>query len=139
MRYDPFTLVVVLASDGAAAGSLYLDDGDSFEYREGAYLYRKFAFDSVTHALVSEDAGTRGKKTDQYLKKIAQVRVEKVIVVGAPASWKTVDEVTVTSEGAASATKAAMMFVEGGKGKADWAVLKDPGVLIGKAWKIQFP
>jgi mannosyl-oligosaccharide alpha-1,3-glucosidase len=138
MKYDPFTLVVSLDSDGGAEGTLYLDDGDSFDYQQGAYIHRKFTFNKDTRALMSEDLGTKGKKTDAYLKSMAQVRVEKVIVVGAPASWKKAEKVKVTEEGAKE-KETAMEFVAGGKGQADYAVVKNPAMNIGKGWSIQFP
>jgi alpha 1,3-glucosidase len=138
MRHDPLTLVVVLNNEGTAEGSLYMDDGDSFEYREGGFLLRKFRFLATTNELISEDARpTRGKKTDAYLKTVANVRVEKVIVVGAPRSWKGVTKVSVTEEGAKQ-TDAALTYVQGAKGKADYAIVKDPGASIAKGWRILF-
>ncbi len=44
MARDPITLVVSLDSSGAATGELYLDDGSSFEYQQGAYAHRTFSF-----------------------------------------------------------------------------------------------
>ena len=36
MHQDPVSLVVAPDRDGKAKGRLYLDDGESFKYREGA-------------------------------------------------------------------------------------------------------
>jgi alpha 1,3-glucosidase len=44
MARDPITLVVSLDASGAATGELYLDDGSSFEYQQGAYAHRTFSF-----------------------------------------------------------------------------------------------
>lgn len=45
MRFDPFTLVVALDSDGTAEGKLYIDDGESYKYlSNGEYLSIKFQF-----------------------------------------------------------------------------------------------
>lgn len=41
MVNDPFTLVVALDESGGAEGDLYLDDGHSFAFTQGAYLHRK--------------------------------------------------------------------------------------------------
>lgn len=43
MIYDPMTLVIALDLDGKAHGSLYVDDGDSFDYKEkGAFARIEF-------------------------------------------------------------------------------------------------
>ena len=34
MKYDPYTVVIAVDSNGEARGSLYIDDGDSFDYKE---------------------------------------------------------------------------------------------------------
>jgi len=46
MHEDPITLIVAPDKEGKASGTLYLDDGKSFEYREGAKLYMQFTYDN---------------------------------------------------------------------------------------------
>lgn len=140
MRYDPFTLVVVLGNDGIADGELYLDDGESFEYQDGAYIHRRFSFSNG--ALSSEDiAAAKGSKMEKYLKSMKDVRVEKVIVVNAPDAWKGKNKVAISEEKDGKSGRvddARMTFVEKAGGKASWAVVRDPGVSIGNGWKIDF-
>lgn len=142
MKYDPFTLVVVLGKDGNAQGTLYLDDGETFDYRQGAYIHRRFSFDGKRSALTSTNLGERATaRTDSYLKTMAKVRVEKVIIVGAPSAWKTKTEVIVMEEGAKESARrkqVAMEYFEGENGKANWAIVRDPKVGIGRGWKIEF-
>ncbi|RMY91676.1 hypothetical protein D0862_09681 [Hortaea werneckii] len=142
MRYDPFTLVIVLGTSGDAEGVLYLDDGESFDFQEGASIHRRFTYTGSTSSLTSEDlAATPGKKTKDYLKTMEHVRVEKIIVVGAPASWKGKTEVEVSEEQARQSSGARMVPMEWHEkveGKASWAVVRDPGVQIGSGWKIAF-
>ncbi|GAB7351072.1 hypothetical protein MBLNU459_g1548t2 [Dothideomycetes sp. NU459] len=141
MKYDPFTLVVVLGDSGDAEGELYVDDGESFDYEQGAYIHRRFTYTSATSSLASSDLSTSGKKTASYLTQMKGVRIEKVIIVNAPAAWMGKTEVDVAEEGdtkSASSKKAAFKWVSGGSGKADWAVVRDPGVRIGDGWKIDF-
>ncbi|KAF2230933.1 glycoside hydrolase family 31 protein [Viridothelium virens] len=142
MRYDPFTLVVVLGTDAQGAeGTLYLDDGESFDYEQGAFIHRKFTYDAATQILRSEDIGEKGKKSDAYAMSMQGVRVERVIVVGAPAEWKGKEEVDVAEEGAkasAGTRKVDCVFHEASGKKAAWAVVRDPRVEIGKGWKIDF-
>ncbi|CAL9019390.1 unnamed protein product [Prunus brigantina] len=44
MVNDPYTLVIALNSSQAAEGELYVDDGRSFEFQQGAYIHRRFVF-----------------------------------------------------------------------------------------------
>jgi alpha 1,3-glucosidase len=46
MVHDPYTLVVALDSKGAARGMLYLDDGRTYRYKEGAFSVRSFTFEN---------------------------------------------------------------------------------------------
>lgn len=44
MINDPYTLVIALNSTQEAEGELYIDDGKSFEFLQGAYIHRRFVF-----------------------------------------------------------------------------------------------
>jgi mannosyl-oligosaccharide alpha-1,3-glucosidase len=134
MKWDPYTLVIVLDKERKAEGTLYADDGETFDFQSGAYIHRKFTFADST--LVSENLGTKGSKTAEYLKNMAKVRVEKVIIVGAPDSWKGKSEVLVVEEGSKSGVKVRFTWHAGSTGKGAWAVVRDPGVAVGRDWKI---
>lgn len=141
MRYDPFTLVIILDKDGNAEGTLYLDDGESFDYQDGANIRRRFAFSGATNTLFSEDIAAKGSKTGKYLKQMRDVRVEKVIVVNAPSAWKDLKKVAISEEKDGKSEKkgeAKIYFTENNGGKASWAVVRDPGVRVGNGWKIEF-
>jgi mannosyl-oligosaccharide alpha-1,3-glucosidase len=136
MRWDPYTLVVVVGKGGKAEGSLYADDGETFDYQKGAYIHRHFIFEE--QSLKSENLGTTGPKTAEYLKTMANVRVERVVVVNPPKSWAEKSSVLVKEEGSKSGSTASLSYhVEEGD-KAAWAVVRNPGVTIGKDWKIDF-
>ena len=138
MKWDPFTLVVVLGNDGNAEGTLYLDDGESFDYQEGAHIHRLLAYDGASQTLMSADLSAPGKKTKEYLKSMAKVRVEKVIVVGAPASWEAKSKVLVSEDNGKKGRKVGLSWHRAENGKAAWAVVRDPRVAIGGDWKINF-
>ena len=62
MAYDPFTLVVVLDSDGKAEGELFVDDGESFDFEDKkAFFFTRFSFADGTlaphHTLLGYDLG----------------------------------------------------------------------------------
>jgi len=138
MKKDPLTLVVVLPDQGNAEGTIYLDDGESFDFQQGAYIRRKFLYTAETSSLSSEDIGTHGKKTDEYSKTMKDVRVEKVVVVNAPSTWSTVNDVSIEGTGKNVKDKAQLIYHSAQNGKASWAVVRDPGVAIGTDWKISF-
>ncbi|KAJ5795229.1 hypothetical protein N7457_001828 [Penicillium paradoxum] len=136
MRWDPYTLIITLNKNGEAEGSLYVDDGETFDYERGAYIHRRFNYrESV---LSSEDIGTKGPKTAEYLKTMAGVTVERVVVVDPPVEWKVRNTVTVIEDGAKAGSTASLEFFEQESGKAPYAVVKKPNVSIGKTWRIEF-
>jgi len=44
MMNDPYTLTVAPDAAGTATGSLYIDDGKSYDYRDGKFVYVKFTY-----------------------------------------------------------------------------------------------
>lgn len=147
MKYDPFTLVIAIGKSGDAEGTLYLDDGESFDFQDGAYIHRRFHFDAETGALTSEDlapvTAATSKKAKEYLKSMDNVRVERIVVVGAPESWKSSTAVDVSEELSGKAKsegvrKAPLDYHGPDEGKAAYAVVRNPGVKIGAGWKVQF-
>ncbi|KAI5290699.1 hypothetical protein KEM54_000708 [Ascosphaera aggregata] len=135
MRYDPYTLVIVLDKNGKAEGTLYEDDGETYDFKDGAYIHRRFIFDGSK--LVSEDIATQGVKTTEYIEATANVNVEKVIVVGAPESWKQMNHVSVLVNGR-DQSEAEVTFNAGQGKKAAFAVVKNPKVPVGASWTIDF-
>lgn len=136
MKYDPYTLVIVLDKNGEADGTLYVDDGETFDYERGAYIHRQFRFQGST--LSSQDIGTKGPKTAGYLKAMADVRVERLVVIDPPKEWQEKASVTVVEDGATTGTTASMEYFSQPAGKAPYAVVKNPNVGIGKTWRIEF-
>jgi mannosyl-oligosaccharide alpha-1,3-glucosidase len=135
MRWDPYTLVVVVGKDGKAEGSLYIDDGETYDFQKGAFVHRRFVFDGSS--LRSENMAEKGAKTAEYLEKMVKVRVERIIIVNAPKSWENLRACKV-EESARSGYSASLSWNAEAGGKAAWAVVRDPDVAIGKDWKIDF-
>lgn len=76
MAKDPYTLVITLNKAGTATGDLYMDDGKTFEHKQGHYIWRRLTFgagklQNNVHPL-SKASG--GFQTDAV--------VERIIVLG---------------------------------------------------------
>lgn len=137
MKWDPYTLVVVVGKDNKAEGSLYLDDGETFDYQKGGFIHRRFVFDGLS--LISENiAASSGPKTVEYQKTMLNVLVERVVIVNAPKSWENMSSVLVVQEGSKSGSATSLSWHAASRGKAAWAIVRRPGVAIGKDWKIDF-
>lgn len=134
MKFDPYTLVVVLDRNGQAEGKLYEDDGESFDFEKGAYIHRQFKF--AGSKLVNEDLAPQDAAV-QLSEEYKKVGVEKVIVVGAPEQWKGKEHVAVTVEGGETQT-ADIIYHAADDKKAAYAVVKNPKVPIGASWTIDF-
>lgn len=135
MRFDDYTLVVAVSKTGTAEGELYVDDGDSFDYEQGQYIHRRFSLADGTLASIDvEGRDTKSTEAGQWLKAMDDVHVDKIIMVGAPASWNQ-KEVHVESEGKTWSAKAQYHKAEGGR--AAFATVGRVGVKIGADWTIK--
>ncbi|KAG8224893.1 hypothetical protein J437_LFUL004634 [Ladona fulva] len=70
---DPFTLIVALDAQGEASGKLYLDDGKTYDYRDGKYLLinLKFSKNKLSSRVSNENPLFTTKE-----------RLERVVFVG---------------------------------------------------------
>lgn len=144
MKRDPMTLVVVLdAADGGggdARGSLYLDDGETHDYRDGACVRKSWRFDAATQALVAVDADNAGcasgSRSRAYRDSLADVIVEKIIIVGAPSVWEGMTEVGIVEQGRRRTAR--ITVVPEAVGTARWAEVRMPGMQVAGDWRVEF-
>jgi len=153
MNRDPLTLRVALSKAGTARGELYLDDGESYNHMKGQFVWREFVAEkssskSKTLQLSSRDLGAAKPNeavdsvalqtydpTNDYAKSIAEVRVEKIVIVGLSAKPSSVkvrggqELIWEYISGVASGDKK--------EGVASLLVIRDPKVLIIKDWSIE--
>jgi alpha 1,3-glucosidase len=135
MRFDDYTLVVSVSKKGTAEGELYADDGDSFDHEQGQYIHRKFEL--TDGALTSTDAQGRDPKSVKpkaWLKAMDEVYVDRIVIVGAPASWDK-KEVEVESEGRTWAVQA--QYHQAEQGRAAYVTVGRVGARIGADWSIK--
>lgn len=149
MKQDPFTIRIALDKSGTARGELYLDDGVTYEYREGNFIWRGFTAEKEkrTVRISSVDLGlskpaeaveggalTTFSPNNSYAKSIEAVRVEKLVVLGLtgkPSSVKVEGGKELIWEyeaGVGSGDKK--------EGVASILSIKDPRVLIARDWVI---
>ncbi|KAI9483752.1 MAG: glycosyl hydrolases family 31-domain-containing protein [Benjaminiella poitrasii] len=82
MRLDPFTLVVAKGHDGAAVGTLYMDDEETYAFQRGAYTHTQFVFDGRTLRCEDLHEDSSRSEAKAFAQSIEKVRVERVRVLG---------------------------------------------------------
>ncbi|KAH7165805.1 family 31 glycoside hydrolase [Dactylonectria macrodidyma] len=136
MRFDDYTLVVSVSKAGVAQGELYVDDGDSFDHEQGQYIHRKFSLvDNTLTSVEAEGRDTQAIEAGQWLKSMSEVRVDKIVIVGASSAWNQ-KEVQVESEGQTWMAKVQYHAAKGGR--AAFATVGRVGAKIGADWTIKF-
>uniref|UniRef100_A0A060TA68 Glucosidase II subunit alpha n=1 Tax=Blastobotrys adeninivorans TaxID=409370 RepID=A0A060TA68_BLAAD len=122
-KHDPYTLVIAADDDGTAKGSLYADDGQSYDYLAGNYVQSKIEFDGRT--IEAKSVGPKQGSTldNDYAKPV----VERIVVAGVKTK---ATEATVTQDGNSWSVK-----VLPGPGQA--ITIRNPRVVISKDWSIK--
>lgn len=97
MKRDPFTLKVALSQSGNASGELYLDDGESYDHREGNFVWREFVAESTKKVVTISSKDLASKNPDRavdgvelatynggnaFANALNHVRVERIVVFG---------------------------------------------------------
>lgn len=77
MENDPYTLVIALDSSGEAEGELYIDDGKSYDFKNGAYIHRRFLFSNGK--LTSVNLATSASVGPMFL---SDCTIERIILLG---------------------------------------------------------
>ncbi|XP_039761408.1 neutral alpha-glucosidase AB [Pararge aegeria] len=120
MANDPYTLVVALDSNNTAHGTVYIDDGETFDYKSNKYIYGSFDYQpaAITYKFINKDANYPTRSW-----------VERIVIAGIK-----------------NAPKAAKL-VQGGKQTPlqmtlhrgnDVLVVRKPGASMAKPWEILF-
>lgn len=118
--HDPFTLVVALSVNGTAAGHLYVDDGASYEYRKGAYVFMSLKFEN---GILSSKFATKARYNSESW-------LEKVVLLGVP--QHSYSKAIVQSKSVGSVT-AEVLYNGGTKS----LTVRKPKVLLSEEWTIR--
>lgn len=133
---DPFTFVVALNNDGNAEGSLYLDDGESYDYMNGKFSWQKYVFDLSKGIFYGKNMMEKSKGDSDFIQEIKSVRIEKIIVLGVPEDFGVEKRMLAMSDG--METKLDYTFVKGLNTKPSYIVIRDPKLMIYNEWQITF-
>lgn len=147
---DPITLVVAVDSTGKSAqGSLYLDDGESYDYERGDYVARRFSLaESSSQKLLLRSSTLDTDKragvahdpaNNQWAQKIADVAVREVVILGLeskPSCVKLSGSVNGLEFDWHDGVAASASRRKGGKA-ASKLVIKDAGAAIIHDWTIE--
>ncbi|KAJ2615974.1 hypothetical protein GGF44_005927 [Coemansia sp. RSA 1694] len=129
MRRDPITLYVYVSRTGTATGSLYLDDGETYSYQDGAFIERELSFENAK--LTSRPSPRTASSPEQleFLESMSKVRVERIVVVG---MRNALTNAAVVENGQ---TRDIALSYAGSKIDSE-CVIRNPAVLVGNDWEI---
>lgn len=122
MYKDPYTLYIALNKEGKAFGKLYIDDGETFNYEKGHFIYIEFDADS-------NGISARVTGDNEYAKSIEEVVVEKIIILSS--KKLSIEKVSISQEttwlGSISKTQDDKVIT-----------IQNTKVKINQSWKIDF-
>lgn len=127
MENDPYTLVIALNSSQAAEGELYIDDGKSFEFKQGAFIHRRFTFSKGK--LTSSNAAPSSAENDRFS---SECTVERIILLGLSPGAKTA---LVEPGNRKVEIELGPLFIQGNRGSV--LTIRKPNVRIADDWSIQ--
>lgn len=127
MENDPYTLVISLNSSQAAEGELYIDDGKSFEFKQGAFIHRFFTFSNGK--LTSSNAAPSSAGNDRFS---SECTVERIILLGLSPGAKTA---LVEPGNRKVEIELGPLFIQGNRGSV--LTIRKPNVRIADDWSIQ--
>ena len=124
MRFDPFTLVVALDAHLHAEGTVFLDDGESFDYQQGAAAHRRLTLRGGKE-LRCEDASKHGGAASTYRN---DARIERIVLLGLP---KDASRITVEVEGGGG-----QRTLDGSRAKDGSFIVRKPQLRLTDSWTI---
>ncbi|OMH84744.1 Neutral alpha-glucosidase AB [Zancudomyces culisetae] len=93
MKNDPYTLTVFVSRTGSpSVGSLYIDDGNSYDYTKNQFIYTDFTFKNATiyashsskyyNSHSNSNSNSNSDSPQPFIDSQANVRYERIIVRG---------------------------------------------------------
>ncbi|KAI7825087.1 glycosyl hydrolases family 31-domain-containing protein [Kickxella alabastrina] len=143
MKRDPFTLYVYVDQAGFAAGKLYIDDGETYDYQSGAFIERELTF--LGSKLVSR-ASPLTKNTSAYqtfVQRMSGINVERIVVVGLAVAHNVTEAVVVENKttrtvNVSHSHSSKIVAADTISNNSPCIVICNPAVFIGDDWEISF-
>lgn len=133
-KYDPYTIVVVLDEAGKAKGSLYIDDGETFNYeQQQEFAYVEFDFSPKGASDDAKDklsAQVTIERQTPFIELLNKVKVEKIVIVGSGVGGAELANAQVSQNGET-------WNAEVGAFAKNAIVIRNPAVIINKPWAIE--
>ncbi|KAJ0170469.1 hypothetical protein K1T71_013840 [Dendrolimus kikuchii] len=120
MANDPYTLIVTLDVNNTAEGTLYIDDGETYEYRNKKFIYAKITYELnlMSYTFVNENASYPTRSW-----------VERIVIAGI----KTPPKTAKLHQG----NKQTVLQMTLHRGN-DVLVIRKPGASMAQPWTITF-
>ncbi|CAM6086153.1 unnamed protein product [Calypogeia fissa] len=131
MEFDPYTLVVALNSAYEAEGELYIDDGKSYDFRDGAFIHRRFTFSGGRISSTNLGPAKPGKKVFH-----TPCKIERIILLGLRRKDAAAHRVLIESAGSQVPAEVGPVHLRSGV-SANALIVRMPNVPIAEDWSIK--
>lgn len=121
--------MIALNSSKAAEGELYIDDGKSFDFKQGAYIHRRFVFKDGKLTSSNAETVPSGK-----LRFNTDCSIERIIILGHAAGPK---NALVEPENRKAEIEFSPLQLHGRSGGPAVLTIRKPDVRVADDWTIK--
>ncbi|KAH7292375.1 hypothetical protein KP509_29G065300 [Ceratopteris richardii] len=125
---DPYTLVIALNNAHEAEGEIYIDDGKTFNFAEGAYIHRKFTFSQGS----LKSSGINGQRNGKVF--TSSSLIERIVILGL--ELPITSHATVEPGNRRIELEVGSLLLRPGM-QSNAYILRKPNVLISEDWSIK--
>ncbi|KAI8336265.1 glycosyl hydrolases family 31-domain-containing protein [Chlamydoabsidia padenii] len=82
MKLDPFTLVIALDRKSSAQGTIYIDDGETYDFQQGSYAHTQFNYNRGTLNCTPLHHDVNSPTATAFTESMKQLRIERIHILG---------------------------------------------------------
>ncbi|CAO3597358.1 unnamed protein product [Absidia cylindrospora] len=82
MKLDPFTLIIALDRKSMAQGTLYIDDGETYDFQQGSYAHTEFNYNRGTLSCAPLHPDAASPAATSFAESMKLLRIERIRVLG---------------------------------------------------------